>query len=273
LGGISLAAERAGQTLYLAAQCDTVEVQYLQQRHGGNIALYDASQLLDEFSTDGDLQPEFRTFDVPPGAHHFRLATTGNGPVRIFGWAADKRRGLSYESLGLNGARASVILRWNEEMLETYLRRRDPGLIVLAYGTNDAGDVQSADRYEETFAKVLSRLRRMAPEAAILVIGPPDATLRTLGQARSTTEIARVVTAQRNAAQRNGCAFWDMREHMGGVGSMRRWAAIGLVQSDMLHFTPTGYRTLAEGLFSDLMPHYATYERVRSQVLVERTHD
>jgi lysophospholipase L1-like esterase len=273
LGGISLAAERAGQTLSLAAHCDTVEVQYLQQRHGGKIALYDSSQLLDEFSTDGELQPEFRTFNVAPGAHQFRLATTGNGPVRIFGWTADMRQGISYESLGLNGARASVILRWNEEMLETYLRRRDPGLIVLAYGTNDAGDGQSADHYEETFAKVLSRLRRMAPEAAILVIGPPDATLRSFGQARSSTEIGKVVTAQKNAARRNGCAFWDMREHMGGVGSMPRWASSGLVQSDHLHFTPAGYRALAEGMFTDLMRHYATYERVRSQVIVEPTRD
>lgn len=273
LGGISLSADGAGQTLDLAAQCDKVEIQYLQQRHGGRIALYDARQLLEEFSTDGDLKPQFRTFDVPPGAHHFRLTTAGNGPVRIFGWAADKRQGISYESLGMNGARASVILRWNEEMLETYLRRRDPGLIVLAYGTNDAGDGRSADHYEETFAKVLSRLRRMAPEAAILVIGPPDATLRSLGKSLSATEIGKIVAAQRNASRRNGCAFWDMCEHMGGVGSMSRWAATGLVQSDLLHFTPAGYHALAEALFSDLMRHYATYEHVRSQVIVEHTRD
>ena len=273
LGGISLATERAGQTLYLDARCDTVEIQYLQQRHGGKVALYDATELLEEFSTDGDLSPEFRTFDVPPGAHHFRLATSGNGPVRIFGWVADKRRGISYESLGLNGARASVILRWNEETLGTYLHRRDPGLIVLAYGTNDAGDGQTADHYEEMFAKLLSRLGRLAPEAAILVIGPPDATLRSLGKARSATEIGKIVAAQRNAAQRNGCAFWDMREHMGGIGSMRQWASRGLVQPDLVHFTPAGYRALAEEFFSAVMRHYATYERVRSQVIVELTHD
>jgi lysophospholipase L1-like esterase len=273
LGGVSMAAEQAGQSVYLNTECDLIEIQYLQQPRGGNAALYDAGQLLWEFSTSGDLQPEFRTFGVPPGAHRFRLTTTSAKPVRLFGWVTDKRQGITYESLGLNGARASVMLHWNEEMFATYLRRRDPALIVLAYGTNEAGDHVDAERYEEMFSKLLSRLRRSSPEAAIVVVGPPDVTLRSLGRVRSATEVDRIARAQQNSAQSNGCAFWDMREHMGGAGSMSEWARAGLAQPDLLHFTAAGYHALAEALFSDLMGYYATYERIRSEVIEETSQD
>lgn len=121
---------------------------------------------------------------------------------------------------------------------------------VLAYGKSDAGDGQSVERYKEMFAKLLSRLRRIAPEPAILVIGPPDATLRSLGETRSTTEIGKIVTAQRNDALQTGCAFWDMRESMGASG-------------------PCSSGRAAVWFFSDLMRHYAVYERVRAQVIAE----
>ena len=42
----------------------------------------------------------------------------------------------------------------------------------------------------------------------------------------------------------NRCAFWDMREKMGGKGAMREWVTAGLAQYDHVHFTPPGYRRL-----------------------------
>jgi hypothetical protein len=147
LGGVSIATDRAGESVFLNADCDFLELHYLQQPRGGDLSLYVDGQLVEEFPTAGDLQPQARSFTIEPGSHRFLLKTTHSGPVRLFGWAADKRRGVTYEALGLIGVRASVILNWNEEVLRTYLERRDPALIVLAYGTNEAVDLQSAERY------------------------------------------------------------------------------------------------------------------------------
>ena len=268
LGGVSLSTESPGQTVYLDAACDLLEVHYLQQPNGGDLALYEDGKLLEEFSTAGELKAEIRMFENHSGTHRYQLKTTSSRPVRIFGWVADKQQGMTYESLGLNGARASLILRWDEEMLGQYLRSRDPGLVVLAYGTNDAVGLQSSlDRYQEMFSTLLGRLRRLAPEAAILVIGPPDVAPKIAGRPATPTEVDLISAAQQNASRANGCAFWDMRDHMGGTGSMREWAAAGLAQRDNVHFSPGGYRQLADALFSDLMRYYDTYTQVRLQLL------
>ncbi len=43
----------------------------------------------------------------------------------------------AWETLGINGAQADLLLGWNPEILRAHVERRDPALIVLAYGTNE----------------------------------------------------------------------------------------------------------------------------------------
>ena len=74
-----------------------------------------------------------------------------------------------------------------------------------------------------------------------------------------------IVTAQREAALAAGCAFWDMRERMGGTGSMQQWVYAGLAQYDHVHFSGQGYRMLGAALFKELMGHYQTFAKVRDE--------
>jgi lysophospholipase L1-like esterase len=158
------------------------------------------------------------------------------------------------------------MLRWNEEMLATYVQRRNPGLIVLAYGTNEASDPKwDRDGYQAMFSSLLQRLRSDAPAASILVIGPGDRWARTRAGWHVVAGIDFIIEAQRAACRENGCAFWDMRQRIGGKGSMRDWVTAGLGQPDRVHFTDAGYRRLAAALFDDLMPQYETYKQARLQ--------
>jgi len=89
--------------------------------------------------------------------------------VRLFGWVTEEDRGVTYETLGLSGAQASHMFRWGEAMLAGNIARRNPALIVLAYGTNDATNPQwTEESYREMFSKLLQRLRQDAPAASIL---------------------------------------------------------------------------------------------------------
>jgi lysophospholipase L1-like esterase len=260
LGGFSITATRALQSVYLDAECDHLEVHYLRQPGGGSVALYDGAELRDQFSTDGELSPGFVRYDVPPGPHRFQLRTTSAAPVRLFGWVADRDRGVTYEALGINGAEAGIILRWNAAMLATYLQRRSPGLIVLAYGTNEASDPSwSPESYREMFSSLLRRLREIAPAASFLVIGPPDRWSRSRGALRPHPGIDWIISAQQEACRENRAAFWDARERMGGKGTMRDWVYAGLAQGDYVHLTAAGYRRLAEVLFQDIIAQYDTY--------------
>ena len=273
LGGISISTRRADQSVFIETECDVLGIYYLQQANGGTLALYDGDQLIDRFSTAGELGPGFKQYEASPGSHRFTLKTLGDKPVRLFGWAADKNGGVTYEALGINGAEASVILRWNEGMLATYLQQRDPALIVLAYGTNEAVESKrNVDAYEAMFSKLLERFQRACPAVPILVLGPPDGYVRYRRVWRPLPDIAGIVAAQQMACRRRNCAFWDTRQRMGGEGSMRDWAFGGLAQGDYIHFTAAGYHRLAEALFSDVMRQYGVFEKVRSLLMDPSSH-
>jgi lysophospholipase L1-like esterase len=267
LGGISSSTRVEGQSIFMETQCDLLEIDYLQQPDGGDLALYDGDRLIQRFSTKGEFGPGFGSYQPTKGAHRFVLKTLSSKPVRLFGWVADKDRGVTYEALGINGTEASVILHWDENMLATYLRRRDPGLIVLAYGTNEGiGGGWSSEKYQAMFSNVLLRIRRAVPNASILVLGPPDSWSSDRGSRRPAPGVDRIIGAQESACREFGCAFWDTRERMGGTGSMREWVQSGLAQRDYIHLTPTGYRRLGTMLFTDIMRRYELFKEVRSEL-------
>jgi lysophospholipase L1-like esterase len=267
MGGVSSSTQVEGQSVFIETECDRLEIHYLRQPGGGDLALYDQDQLLAKFSTKGELGPGFVSYQTTSGAHRFVLKTLSSKPVRLFGWVADKESGVTYEALGINGAEASVILRWNEDMLATYLRRRNPGLIVLAYGTNEAAIGNwNTEKYQAMFSEVIQRFRRAVPAASILVLGPPDSWSNRQGTWRPLPGIDRIIAAQKGACQENGCSFWDTRERMGVLGSMPDWVQAGLAQRDHIHLTPAGYRRLAAMLFADMMRQYELFKEVRSEI-------
>ncbi len=78
--------------------------------------------------------------------------------------------------------------------------------------------------------------------------------------------IGLIVDAQRQAAAATGCAFWDLREKMGGKGAMREWVLAGMAQGDYVHFTSPGYRMIGEAVFRDLMGQYDLFLKARDSV-------
>jgi lysophospholipase L1-like esterase len=269
LGGVSITASHPRETVAVEVTCETLELYYLQQPGGGSFALHDNGALVEKVSTAGDLGPGFFRYAPSPGFHRFEIETLDRAPVRLFGWVTEQGRGVTYETLGINGAQASIVFGWEEKLLASHMQRRNPALIVLAYGTNEAGNKDwTQDRYREMFASLIHRFRQMAPTASILVIGPPDRYIRVRNRGWQVYEpVDRIIEAQREAALGTGCAFWDMRAKMGGKGSMSEWVGSGLAQRDYVHFTAAGYRVLGGAVFQDLMDHFATFVKVRQQLI------
>ena len=69
---------------------------------------------------------------------------------------------------------------------------------------------------------VINHVRFCYPDADILLMGIGDRGERRGSQVRSTAVAPAMISAQRDAARRAHCLFWDTREAMGGedaVGS------------------------------------------------------
>jgi lysophospholipase L1-like esterase len=267
MGGVSLSTAAAGNWVSLDADATSIQVQYLIQPNGGSIEIRDNDTLIATVSTasSDSLAPDTAGhFDAPvlPGPHHFEVLTIDPAPVRLLGLSTENSAGVTYEAAGINGAEASLFLRWNEALQQTLMLESNPALIVLSYGTNEAGDRNwTEEGYAAMFQRIIERCRRLAPNAAILVVGPPDRALRAGRRAwKPFAGVDRIVAAQRSVCHQMHCAYWDQRSRMGGLGSMRDWVSISWAQPDHTHFTGEGYTELASALFSDIVQQYDTYE-------------
>jgi lysophospholipase L1-like esterase len=272
MGGVSLSTDAAGNWVSLDAEATSLQVQYLIQPNGGSIEIRDNDTLIATVSTASPASTEQATlppdsaghFDAPvlPGPHHFEVLTIDHAPVRLLGLSTENSAGVTYEAAGINGAEASLFLRWNEALQQTLMLESNPALIVLSYGTNEAGDRNWTEAgYADMFQRIIERCRRLAPNASILVVGPPDRALRAGRRAwKPFAGVDRIVAAQRSVCRQMHCAYWDQRSRMGGLGSMRDWVSISWAQPDHTHFTGEGYTELASALFSDILQQYDTYE-------------
>jgi lysophospholipase L1-like esterase len=272
LGGLSLSTERPNESVTLSTTCSTLQVQYLRQPEGGHLHFTDNGIFISDIDTAADSSdpaaPGTRTagtmtYACTPGVHDFVLTTLDHLPVRLLGMVTDQP-GITYECLGINGAYAPLMLQWNQDLFAEYLRQRDPNLIVLAYGTNEAAQSASHNTdYVYDFNRLLQNLHRIVPNASILVLGPYDRAMRA-GRGRRASwhtfeGTDRIIADQKESCRQYHCAFYDQRARQGGPGSAIRWVSAGYGQPDRTHLTGTGYRALAQAFYLDLLAAYKRY--------------
>lgn len=270
LAGASIVAARPGEMVYLDAEGEHVELHYLKQPEGGSFRIFMDGAEVGTVSTAGELGPGTWSMKAPEGLKRFTVETVSSRPVKLFGWVTERSRGLTWETLGINGAQANISLRWEENQLRELLERRNPGLIVFAYGTNEAGNRDwTPESYRAMFREVLQRFRALAPQACFLVIGPPDRAQKVKRAWAPVPKLDMITEAQRDVALEMGAAFWDLRARMGGDGAIKRWVYAGYAQGDFVHLTGPGYRLVGETLYKDLIAHYEEFRKIRQRVFTE----
>lgn len=240
-----------------------LDVHYLRQPGGGKLEiLADGTRIKWLFTVASTKEAAFARVELPAGTRRIELRATPPGEVRMFGVdLASGEDGVVVDTLGINGAQAAAVLEWNEELAGRQLARLAPDLIVVAYGTNEVyASSMTRARVAAAFDALLLRLRRQAPDAACLVVGPPDHARWIRGEGWTVpAKLDHIVAEQRRVARLRGCAFFNQRALMGGPGGVFTWARSDppLVRGDHIHLYPRGYRAVAETLFSALMEGYA----------------
>ena len=120
---------------------------------------------------------------VEDGPHRLTLRPGGGGGVELFGVAFERERpGVVVDSVGVVGRRLAHLASWDWSVIGPQLARRRPRLVVLQYGTNEAEETDlDLDLLARRYDDVIARIRAAAPDASILVLGPPDMARRPGG--------------------------------------------------------------------------------------------
>lgn len=238
------------------------DVYFLRQPGGGVLEARVDDGAWTPIPTDGEAAaPDYVAIDVADGDHTLTLRPKGGKRVDVFGIALERPQpGVMVDALGVVGRQLAHLYKWDWSVIGPQLAHRAPSLVVLQYGTNEVDD-DGLDlaQLEERYVEVIGRVQAAVPDAAILVLGPPDMADRALGKdacAKATAKatkawakavkaakkkrqpapaepgvpegcswetpsvLAEVVAVERRAAQRTKVAFFDTWTAMGGAGVM-----------------------------------------------------
>jgi lysophospholipase L1-like esterase len=267
LGGVSFSGGASSHTRVQLADPGQshFELYYLQQPDGGTVTVTSGGKPVAEIPTSGRANtPGFAMFDVAGGASELELRPEGQ--VRLFGLTAEKPvPGVVYDSLGLNGASITVLSHmFNQQHWAAELRRRNPNLVVINYGTNEADFEAFVDKqYEKELREAIRRVRAALPGASVLVMSPMDrGHLTGPGDIETMATIPRIVDTQRRVAAETGCGFFDTFTAMGGAGTMARWytSQPRLVSADFIHPYPAGGKIIATVLVKQIESGLSRYK-------------
>ncbi|HEY8939527.1 MAG TPA: GDSL-type esterase/lipase family protein [Cellvibrio sp.] len=170
--------------------------------------------------------------------------------------------GITLDALGINGSVANVISRWDEASLRTQLQWRNPQLIILAYGTNEAfGKDLVPETYESELTQVIRKLRAAAPNAALLLVGAPSSAKSKAPNINGGCQLPlppsliKVQNSQRRIARQEKTLYWDWGAMMGGNCGAQIWLKqrVPLMRPDLIHMSPEGYAASADALYMALV--------------------
>jgi hypothetical protein len=209
------------------------------------------------------VEDAWHVIEVPDGPHSLTIRT-GGGEVRMYGVAQERPGpGVVYDALGLVGARADRLLDADPDHMAGQISHRNPDMLVLAFGGNEAGnDWLDPRRYADSLRAVIKLMMAGKPEMSCLLFSPLDQGERTpRGRIITLSVLPAIVLTQREVAKEMGCAFFDTWTAMGGEGAMARWyeARPRLVSSDLRHATPAGYAILGNAYYKALIKGFADY--------------
>jgi lysophospholipase L1-like esterase len=251
LGGVSLTGTSASSKFkFDGAGYTRFELWYLQQPDGGTLNITIGGEEAQQVEMAGDQGPGFALIETEEPARTVELSVA-KGHIRIFGLTAERAGpGVVYDSLGLNGASITVLSHmFNQAHWTAELQHRNPDLIIINYGTNEADFASFIDKnYEKELREAIRRLRAALPTASILVMSPMDRGYRDAsGEIATMPTIPQIVAIQRRVAGDTGCGFFDTFRAMGGTGTMGRWytGQPRLVSADFIHPYPAGGKQIA----------------------------
>lgn len=213
-----------------------------------------------------------------------KIESSTGFPIYLTGMSLERAgAGIVVDNLGISGGQVGLIQGWSSALLEMTLRQRPPHLIVLQFGLTEAASPQfTAERYEHILRTVVRNLRQLAPQAALLLILPPD-TAQRVGRCSDTQRtlfcnsetstkktcgwrvypmLSKVREIQAKVALQEKIPFWNWAGAMGTEACrLQSWVKKdpALVKKDYHLLTTLGYEYSADLFYDALMHQYYDY--------------
>ncbi|NVN94401.1 MAG: hypothetical protein HXX18_03850 [Bacteroidetes bacterium] len=190
----------------------------------------------------------------------------GKDSPDIYGFALDANKGIAVDNIPLRGSSGYGFSQMNFDFLKKFYELLNVKLVIMQFGVNAVPEnektvIPDYTYYEKGFYNQLKVIKSINKDICVIVIGVSDRSRKNGDNYETNPNIEKIRKAQKNAAFKAGCAYWDLFEAMGGENSMPSWvfATPALANKDFTHFNEKGARMVAEMFYNALIYDYLQY--------------
>ncbi|MBA4239084.1 MAG: hypothetical protein C0448_00040 [Sphingobacteriaceae bacterium] len=253
-GGPKAAAYKKIKLFYGGAQTKT------------HVELYENGTLnaSDSLAAGGNFN--IKEFTLNQGALLQEFKFKGKDSPDFYGVSLEGGKGVMVDNFGLRGSSGTFFNQINFGQLKSFYDYLNAKLIILQFGGNSLPYIKTkeqADAFGTYLRAQINIIKKLAPQASILVIGPADMSVKVGTEYETHPQLEDLRDAIKKAAFDTDCAFFDMYSCMGGRNSMLTWVEQGIGAKDYIHFSSGGARKIAVLLYSSLMNDYNNFVKNR----------
>ena len=245
-----------------AAAYNKVKLYYGGAQAKTHVELYENGTLNNSDSLAAGGNFNIKEFNLNQGALLQEFKFKGKDSPDFYGVSLEGGKGVMVDNMGLRGSSGTFFNQINFGQLKQFYDHLNTKLIILQFGGNSLPYIttpeQAANFGNYLKAQILI-IKRLAPQASILVIGPADMSVKVGTTYETHPQLENLRDAIKKSAFDTDCAFFDMYNCMGGKNSMLTWVEQGIGAKDYIHFSSGGARKIAVLLYSSLMNDYNTF--------------
>ena len=194
--------------------------------------------------------------------NELKLTFLNQSKLPVYAVSLETDTGVIVDNLSFRGNSGLPLTKIPESILKGFDEENNYDLIILQYGMNAVSPTaKDYHWYQQGLDRMVKHIQKSFPNAAILFVGVPDKGHKQDGQYITNPGVPFVVETEKQVAENNGIAFWNLFEAMGGFNSMVKWAEAdtSLANKDYTHFNFRGASKVANMLYKELDKEYNDY--------------
>lgn len=236
-------------------QYNKIRLHYGNAAYPVSVKIYESGQLIRESSLIADKGYHFLEIQTQGTPEDILIELESKVSPDFYGLTLDGDKGVSLDNIAMRGSSGTVFSKMNPLGFSRMASHLDPDIIIMQYGGNTVPylkDSVSIDNYSRYLKSNINWVKRHAPGANIVFIGPSDMSTMQNGEMVTYSLLPYLNKRLKNTCLNTGVAYWSMFDAMGGKNSMVEWVSRGLAGDDYTHFSPQGTRIISELLFTAL---------------------
>jgi lysophospholipase L1-like esterase len=223
---------------------------------------YDGPALIGADSLEEGGSFRIKEYNVGNGSYTHQLKFSGKDSPDFYAISLESETGVLVDNIALRGSSGTFFHQINNGQLKQFYDYLNVKLVILQFGGNatpSIKDEKSSANYAGYLRSQIAIVKRAAPNASILFIGPADMSIKNGTEYETYPFLETTRDEIKKVVLESGCAFFDMYDCMGGKNSMSVWVDQKLAATDYIHFSPQGARKIATLLYSALINDYNSY--------------